>query len=53
MIYIFFENVGIGMRGAVSGILAYVLSPGIKKVDSQSGEHIQVKFIFLKKTCYF
>lgn len=33
----------------ISSICAVFFSPNIKEVDNQSGKHLQVKWIFLKK----
>lgn len=45
----FYKDLKISIVGAISGIIAYLLSPRLKTLDSQSGKQIQIKWIFLKK----
>lgn len=44
----YFEQINAGIAGAISGVIAFILSPSVKEIESQSGDHIQVKWIFLK-----
>ena len=44
------ENLGNPYKGLISGGIAALLSPRIKKYENQSGKQTQLKWIFTKKT---
>ncbi|MBZ9778417.1 hypothetical protein LB452_05715 [Psychroflexus sp. CAK8W] len=44
-----FNELNTGIIAAISGAIAFLVSPRIKKIDSQSGELIQLKWMLLKK----
>jgi uncharacterized membrane protein YagU involved in acid resistance len=41
-----FDDLNTGKIAAITGAITYVLSPKMKKIDSQSAESIQMKWIF-------
>jgi membrane associated rhomboid family serine protease len=44
-----FENLSAGFKGMISGGISVILAPRLKRIQSQSGNQMQLKWIFLKK----
>jgi len=45
----FFENHSMPFRGGISAILTFIISPRITRVRMQSGDKLQIEWLFLSK----
>ena len=45
----FFEDNNMSFRGGISAVLTFIISPRITKVQMQSGEKLQIKWLFSSK----
>jgi len=49
ILHVTVKGLDVGYKGMISGGLTAILAPRIKKINTQSGDKIQIKWIFLKK----
>lgn len=50
ILHVAFENLSNGFKGMIAAGISFLLSPRINVYETQSGNQMQMKWIFLRKT---